>query len=140
MSNPIIAAALLSASLSALAEDPKFYSDLGWHSTAGVTASLNAAKSVIEKNPGAQIEFLIHGNDIRYFAGGQSRSNPLMIDLANTLKSEKVKFRVCDHALVYKGFQLEHFPEEFGVVDYVPDRIANLRKRGYVALPIIPED
>ncbi|MEM7465646.1 MAG: hypothetical protein AAF387_02045 [Pseudomonadota bacterium] len=115
-----------------LAASPKgYYADLGWRTPAGVANALEAAAKVLETDPEANIEFLVHGKDMRVFMEGAARRNPRLVALSERLASSGAKFRVCDHALSFKGVGLDDFPNHFGTVDYVPDRVNELKREGY---------
>lgn len=113
----------------------RVYMNLGWQESAGVTTALNRAAEIIERDPDAKIEFLVHGKNIKMFADGKKTRRESMIRLGRELaKNEGVTFRVCDHALLYKSLTMDKMPSYFTTVDYVPDRIYALRKEGYEAL------
>ena len=111
-----------------------FYADLGWRTSAGVANALEAAKKVLEQQPDADIEFLVHGKDMRLFIDGATRRKPRIVALSQQLAAQGAKFRVCDHALSFKGVELKDFPAHFETVDYVPERVTELRSHGYQAL------
>lgn len=111
-----------------------YFADLGWRTSAGVANALEAAIEILEANPDADIEFLVHGKDMRLFIDGATRRKPRIVELSERLAANGAKFRVCDHALSFKGVTLEHFPAHFGTVDYVPDRVTELRSKGFADL------
>lgn len=120
------------------AEPSLYYADLGWRTAAGVANALDAAAKVLADNPTAKIEFLVHGKDMRLFIDGATRRKPRIVALSNTLASKQVKFRVCDHALSFKGVSFDNFPDHFEAVDYVPERVKELRALGYQDLHAPP--
>lgn len=111
-----------------------YFADLGWRTSAGVANALEAALAILEADPEADVEFLVHGKDMRLFIDGATRRKPRIVDLSERLAANGAKFRVCDHALSFKGVTLKHFPTHFDTVEYVPDRVTELRSRGFVDL------
>ena len=118
---------------------PGFYADLGWRTSAGVANALEAAKIILEQQPDADVEFLVHGKDMRLFIDGATRRKPRIVALSQQLAAQGARFRVCDHALSFKGVTLKDFPTHFETVDYVPERVIELRNDGYQALHKPPE-
>ncbi len=116
-----------------------YFADLGWRTSAGVANAWEAAIEIFESNPKADIEFLVHGKDMRLFIDGATRRKPHIVELSEKLAANGAKFKVCDHALSFKGVTLEHFPAHFGTVDYVPDRVTELRSKGFADLHKPPQ-
>ena len=113
----------------------RYYMDLGWRTPAGVAKALTTAEATLAADPDAVVEILVHGKDMRLFVNGAQRRNPGIVALSDRLAGTgQVRFRVCDHALNFKGYPLERFPDHFGTVDYVPERVNELRDKGYASL------
>lgn len=112
-----------------------FYVDLGWRTPARVKLALKRAERIVASDPDARVEVLVHGNDIRLFARKLTQQQPQVIEHGADLAADgKVRFRVCEHALEYKSLDLDDMPSYFGTVYYVPERIQQLRDRGYTDL------
>lgn len=114
--------------------DAGYYADLGWRTSAGVANALEAAVKLLESDPNADIEFLVHGKDMRLFIDGATRKKPRIVELGSRLANSGAKFLVCDHALSFKGVTLKDFPAYFDTVGYVPERVTELKRKGYRAL------
>ena len=115
--------------------DHDYYVDLGWRTPARVKLGFKRAESIVANDPDARVEILVHGNDIRLFARKLTQQQPQVIEHgADLAAAGKVQFKVCEHALEYKSLDLDDMPNYFGTVYYVPERIQQLRDRGYTDL------
>lgn len=115
--------------------DHGYYVDLGWRTPARVKLALKRAENIVANDPDARVEILVHGNDIRLFARKLTQQQPQVIEHGADLAADgRVQFKVCEHALEYKSLDLDDMPSYFGTVYYVPERVQQLRDRGYTDL------
>ena len=89
-----------------------YFANLGWRSSAGVANALNEAGQILQKNPNAKIEFLVHGKDMRLLIDGATRRKPRIVALSQQLAAQGARFRVCDHALSFKGVTLKDYQQQ----------------------------
>lgn len=125
-------ASLVAPPVAAANPGQNYYFDAGWRTSAGVNAALGRIEAIVEADPEARVEVLVHGNDIRLFARGKTNQRPQIVARSKRLAADgRVVFKVCEHALEYKNLELDDLPQHFGTVHYVPEHINALQVRGF---------
>ena len=121
---------LLLAVSSSVADD--YYFDAGWRNANGINSAFRRIESIIKINPDAQTEILIHGRDVKLFAQSRSSQHSGILSQSRQLASHaNIKFKVCDHALLYQNLSTRDLPDYFNTVYYIPEYIRGLQQKGY---------
>lgn len=123
---------VFAAPLTAAESSNTYFFDAGWRTSAGVNAALDRIESIVGADPGAKVEVLVHGSDIRLFTRKKPNKNPYIVERGKQLSADgRVAFKVCEHALEFKSLKLDDRRAYFGTVHYVLGHIQALLRRGY---------